>query len=428
MKRQFILLVTLCIALFTQADVPFRNHRFDTFKVMPINEQSIVFVGNSISDMHLWSEAWGNDPRVVDRGNSGAISSEILANALSYCSGHPAKIFVMIGTNDLGTEGITEEEMVNNIEQTIEIFRKESPKTEVYIESILPSDIGLRTFERTESANRAIQQMLTRHPEVTYIDLHTPLKDKVGVDDDYSYDHLHLTAAGYQVWLSEIEKYMDGLHSIYPPQTAALQVSIGLPHNSFGMRGTYFSMMPLQEDDILFFGDEMVKNGEWAELLGTPRVKNRGTNWGYEGRSHGMNYVSGGIDCTFASVRGVSKRAPRHLLLYTGTGEVNSGMGLQTIIANYTALIAKMRHYAPTARISVVSLMPVNTYDNSRVQAFNAALRQLAASHDNVEYVDINSALTLPDGTPDPACFPCADNYIYGEGYLRIAKILKKIL
>ena len=42
-------------------------------------------------------------------------------------------------------------------------------------------------------------------------------------------------------------------------------------------------MLPIKSTDVLFFGDEMVKNGEWNELLQNQNVKNRGSWWGYGG-------------------------------------------------------------------------------------------------------------------------------------------------
>ena len=41
-------------ALTAFADEAYRNHRFDSFKVLETNEESIVFIGNSITDMHCW--------------------------------------------------------------------------------------------------------------------------------------------------------------------------------------------------------------------------------------------------------------------------------------------------------------------------------------------------------------------------------------
>lgn len=425
-RTLFVILGLICSIMAGYADGPFREHRFDSFKVLPVSSRNIVFVGNSISDMHPWVEAWGNDPRVINRGNSGALSSEILRNARTYCAGHPAKIFLMIGTNDIvRTPADT---IALNIEKTLRIFRHESPNTQIYVESMLPSSSGGRNAQLIEAGNAAIQTMLQQFPEVTYVDLYSLLKGKVEDGGDYSYDHLHLTAAAYQIWLAEIEKHMGGLRSGYPANTAALQVSTGLPHNSFGMRGTYFSMMPIEADDVLFFGDEMVKNGEWQELFRNPHVKNRGTNWGYERTGNNMPFTAADIDCTFAPVAGIPKAQPRQVVLYTGTGEVNGTAELATVMADYRAIVDKLRGYAPQARITLVGLMPTYNYDNARVRAFNDLLRAYAAAADGVEYIDIYSTLATTTGAPSAFYFPANDDYLYGDGYVAVANVLARYI
>ena len=87
----------------------------------------------------------------------------------------------------------------------------------------------------------------------------------------WSYDNLHLTAASYQKWVEKLcDQYLlDGerFHPYYPNNASEQQQNGGLS-GSHGMRATYFSVLPIQSDDILFFGDEEVKNGEWNELFG----------------------------------------------------------------------------------------------------------------------------------------------------------------
>lgn len=94
-KTLYLAAVMLLAALqIVHADEAFRKHRYDSWKVMSLPENAIVFVGNSITDMHLWSEAFGNDPRVVNRGNSGGLSHEVLANVESWVRFQPAKVFI----------------------------------------------------------------------------------------------------------------------------------------------------------------------------------------------------------------------------------------------------------------------------------------------------------------------------------------------
>ena len=91
------------------ADEPFRKHRYDAFSVTPPKAGSIVMLGNSITDMHPWAEAFrttdGQPINIVNRGNSGTYSTEQNDNLESYLVNHPSKIFIMIGTNDMATSG-----------------------------------------------------------------------------------------------------------------------------------------------------------------------------------------------------------------------------------------------------------------------------------------------------------------------------------
>ena len=57
-----------------KADLPFRNHRYDAFKVLSTNDKSIVFIGNSITNMNEWWETFSSNPNVMNRGVSGAVT------------------------------------------------------------------------------------------------------------------------------------------------------------------------------------------------------------------------------------------------------------------------------------------------------------------------------------------------------------------
>ena len=432
MKKILTLLsLLLFVSLGARADEAFRLHRYDTFKVEPITTNSIVFVGNSITDMHLWAEAFGNDSRIVNRGNSGARSAEILANVKSYCAGKPAKIFLMIGINDLH-DGVSAATIVSNIQQTIATIKQTSPTTKIYVQSILPSTYANGLYNIT-SCNTAIQNMLSTYgySDVTYIDLYASLLSKVNTDTSgrYSFDALHLTAAGYEIWTKAIESHLDGLTSQYPASALSLQNN-GSLSSSFGARATYFSMMPIASGDVLFFGDEMVKNGEWNELLGNYNVKNRGTNWDYDQSKYAtIENTRGGIVSTFASVSGVRKDAPKQILLYTGTGEVNGTSDINTIFSSYTQLITLIRQYASATqtKISLVSLMPTSATSNSRVTGFNDLLRNYVNTYgasQNLEYIDIYTPLSTAGGSKRSDYFPAGNNYLYGDGYITVANVL----
>ena len=312
MTKKILSLIICCTLAISAAfaDEPFRQHRYDSFKVLETNNQSIVFIGNSITDMHCWPEAFktstGEYLPIVNRGNSGTYSTEQSDNLESYINGQPKKVFMMIGTNDIATSGglnFSGEQVLSYIKSIVERINARSPQTKIYLYSILKNKTGNRVEATWLHANEIIEEYVnTKNDErLKFIDLYDQL---AGVADGgvWSYDNLHLTAAAYQVWckticehLAEGEDYT--VSTVYPDDTSSKQNNGGLG-GSHGMRATYFSMLPIRTNDVLVFGDEFIKNGEWQELLGNRNVKNRGTGWGYGGDIATTSKI---IDATYAN-------------------------------------------------------------------------------------------------------------------------------
>ncbi len=417
-KYSFLLLLAMVLgfAQGIRADEPFRKHRYDSWKVLGLPQDAIVFVGNSITDMHNWTEAFGNDARVVNRGNSGGYSYEVLENVESWVRFKPAKVFIKIGTNDLGTN-YTEQSIAQNIRKTVDIIRRESPSTEIYLQSIIPAkDQAYKTLATIQAANVLIKGIADATDHTTYIDLYSKMSGVLS-GQPYSLDNLHLMAYGYKIWTEAIRDYV-GIAPIYPENTQSIQNAATLT-GSHGMRATYFSVQPVTTRDILFFGDEMVKNGEWQELLHNQNVKNRGSYWGYGGD---ISVTSNFVDAAFANKsNGVTREIPAKMLLYTGTSDVNGSTDLSTIENNYAAVIAKMKAYAPGCPIALVSLMPTQNA-NSRITSFNAWLESTASADDDLTYIDIYSVLAQSSGAARTEYF--SGNYIYGMGYLQVARKL----
>lgn len=417
MRRHTLLLLLAMLLGWTQgirADEPFRKHRYDSWKVMSLPENAIVFVGNSITDMHNWTEAFGGNPRIVNRGNSGGYSYEVLDNLESWVRFKPAKVFIKIGTNDLGTN-YNEQSIVRNIRKTVDIIRRESPATEIYLQSILPAkDQNYKTLATIQATNVLIKGIADATDNTTYIDLYGKLGG-IRNGQPYSLDNLHLMAYGYQLWAEAIKDYV-GIQPVYPDNTKDVQTASGLG-GSHGMRATYFSVQPVTSNDVLFFGDEMVKNGEWNELLHNPNVKNRGSHWGYGGS---ISVTSNLVDATFANKgNGVTRETPAKMLLYTGTEDVNGSTDLATVQTSYAAVITKMKAYAPSCPIALVSLMPTQNANN-RITQFNAWLKETADADADLTYIDIYSTLAQASGAARAEYF--SGNYIYGMGYLQVAR------
>lgn len=426
------LLATVCV-LSMWADEPFRNHRYDSFKVLSPAEGSIVFIGNSITDMHFWPEVFkdkdGNYLPIVNRGNSGGYSTEQSNNLEAYLGKKPAKVFMMIGTNDIATNGnnFGPEQLLNYIKSIVNRIHARYPETEIYLYSILPNNTSNRPVDRVTGSNAVIKAYVeaTNANWLTYIDLYDKLAG-IANNNDYSYDRLHPTAAAYRIWTDAICQYLgEGVTTLYPANTIDVQQNGGLG-SSNGMRATASSVMPISTDDVLVFGDEMIKCGEWQELLGSPNIKNRGNGWGYGGNIDGTSKL---VDATYANT-GVTKQDAKAIFLYTGTADANGNANIEQVKADYKALVDKIKAKSPSSKLYLMSLCPVTTAatNTNRVTVLNAYMKSLAdeSADDNVKYLDIYTTL-VSNGVANSKYFYPA-NYLGGLGYVKVAQKMKEAL
>lgn len=403
----------LCDATIAFADQPFRNHRYDAFSVLPADDADILFIGNSITNMHEWWEAFGNDD-VCNRGTSGGYSTEILEHLGSLVQGTPRKVFVMIGTNDIG-DARPDANTIANIEAILERIHLMSPSTEIYCQGILPcASTDKRPASSIMAVNSAVKDWCEASGYATYLDVWSQLRagSTNYLKGSYSLDGLHLKASGYKVWCNFIAPQV-GSDCTYPASQVDDPGSLG---GSYGMRVSAFAQSKVNADDILFVGDEVVHGGEWHELLQSDRVKNRGTGWGFPGP-------------TIAQVTSEMKQIltgrsdnvePATIVLCAGAADCQAGTAVATSVTNYTKLVKTVRSYAPTSRLVLVSVLPNGNgvTNTSYVEPFNKELQSLAASTENCEYVDIYTPIAADVSTY------MNGSYLYGLGYVRMAELL----
>lgn len=143
----------------------------------------------------------------------------------------------------------------------------------------------------------------------------------------------------------------------------------------------------------------MVKCGEWRELLHGLDIKNRGTGWGYDGTSNSIATVKGIVMAAFNNTVGKNEE-PQAILLYTGTGNVNSDEPLKSVETKYALLVRKMQLCAPNSKLYLVSLMPTEN-ENDRIIQFNNFVQQMCDVSEQLEYIDIYTPL-VKDGVANP--------------------------
>lgn len=219
MKKTLCFIVMLfCLfqtyGLNAQGYSTYYEQRKSFFESLPDTEGEIIFLGNSISDGCNWSELL-NNPRAKNRGISGDNTGGILNRLDEVTSSRPAKIFLMIGVNDLA-RGVSEETILSNYRSILENIKKGSPKTKVYVQSILPVNADFGKFSGHVSKNKEIINLneelnaLAEEFKYVYLNLHASFVNEKGLlDPSFTNDGLHLLGAGYIHWKSLLGDYVN---------------------------------------------------------------------------------------------------------------------------------------------------------------------------------------------------------------------------
>jgi lysophospholipase L1-like esterase len=184
------------------------------FETLPDTKNEIIFLGDSITDGANWTELFDNNLSIKNRGISADVTLGVLCRMEEVLASKPAKIFLMIGTNDLA-KGKSVEYVLENHEKLIQQVQQQSSETELFVQSILPVNPDFGMFEGHMKSVEEIKQVneglakLAKEYEITFINLYPEFTVADSrLNPDFTNDGLHLTGPGYQKWKALIEEYL----------------------------------------------------------------------------------------------------------------------------------------------------------------------------------------------------------------------------
>jgi lysophospholipase L1-like esterase len=185
--------------------------KWELFKSFPNSKKDIVFLGNSITAGVDFNELL-SDSRVRNRGISGDISFGILERLQEVTEGKPAKVFILIGINDI-SRNIPDTVIINNYKKIIHTIKTASPKTKIYFQTLLPVNNEFTQFknhynkdEHILFVNAALKDLAAKE-KIYLVDLYPHFLNKDNkLEKTYTIDGLHLNAAGYRVWADILKK------------------------------------------------------------------------------------------------------------------------------------------------------------------------------------------------------------------------------
>jgi lysophospholipase L1-like esterase len=188
----------------------------------------IVFVGSSLMEIFPIEKMQkerdlGINKTIYNRGIRATTTAELLT-AMDVCifDLEPSKIFINIGTNDIGF-GVPEEIFLTNYDEILRQIHVRLPDTHVFVMAYYPvnpvADFGEPQAEHDslfasrnnrvlEKANHQVRQLAERYGN-KFINVNAGLADDDGnLRKELTFDGAHMLPNGYEIVLKNMVKYL----------------------------------------------------------------------------------------------------------------------------------------------------------------------------------------------------------------------------
>ena len=123
----------------------------------------------------------------------------------------------MIGVNDLASRGWPVALVLKNYARIVDKITKGSPKTKLFVQSVLPINEEMISIERFKGTSIFIKEfnekliVLSASKKLIYVDLFNQFIDDTGkLKKEFTNDGIHLTPLAYTAWVKYLKdnKYL----------------------------------------------------------------------------------------------------------------------------------------------------------------------------------------------------------------------------
>ena len=169
----------------------------------------------------------------------------------------------------------------------------------------------------------------------------------------------------------------------------------------------HFELLPDTPNEIIFLGNSITDNAEWAELFSDPNIKNRGIG-------------GDDTDGILGRLSEVTSSKPDKIFIMIGTNDLAYGKKVDDIIGNYTKIIAQIKDDSPTTKLYVQSVLPVEdalhyTRPNAEIININDQLIEICKA-EGITYIDLHSVFSDENGKLNKE-YSIDGLHLNGEGY-----------
>lgn len=171
-------------------------------------EDAIVFVGSSSIRRRDTASAFPDLP-VVNRGFGGSHIADVNFYydqvVMPY---RPAMVVLYAGDNDIGS-GKSPERVLADVQSFSEMIQSDLPDTRVLFLAIKPSFLRWEHWPTMVEANSLIKSFIDEQPNMTYVDVASPLLNDDGQSKDvFVADGLYLNDAGNRLWQETLAPFL----------------------------------------------------------------------------------------------------------------------------------------------------------------------------------------------------------------------------
>ncbi len=207
-----LIIVLLILNISTRLNI---SNSINTIELIS-DKETILFVGDSITDGYELNKYYNYDNKLlINSGIGGYKTTNIIKRFRNLVEQYNSnKLFLMIGTNDIGS-GVSKEEIVNNIKKIISMIKEKKPNTKIYLETIYPVNNNKRKQDNMRN-NKIISDInnelkeYCENSDIYFIDVYSHLVDESNMlKDEYTGDGLHLNNLGYEEVTKVLKPYID---------------------------------------------------------------------------------------------------------------------------------------------------------------------------------------------------------------------------
>ncbi|MDE6883077.1 MAG: lysophospholipase [Lachnospiraceae bacterium] len=191
-----------------------------------VRKGEILFTGSSLMEQFPVNELLmtnGMDQIIYNRGIGGFTTMDMLQYMEEMVFGtEPSRIFINIGTNDIGSPDYQLEALLERYEEIISRIQERLPEVEINMMAYYPVNetdkipegewgrtaFVTRTNENIDIANAAVEKLAAKKG-CRFINVNEGLADERGkLKKEFTIEGIHMYANGYQVVLQNLKKYL----------------------------------------------------------------------------------------------------------------------------------------------------------------------------------------------------------------------------